>query len=211
MDKNQDRIDRLFDGDLPEDERRELERQMETDRGLRAELSSLNDAVRLLEGAKPLETPADFTRQVMQRLPEQRASLIDRVRTFLFRGRVLRWNMATAAVAALLLVTAGLAIRHYRPASVTTAQQQTVTVRLNFYAPAAQRVAVAGDFNRWQTNANPLVRADGGVWTVDIRLQPGSYSYMFVVNGTTWVPDPAAESFQDDGFGKKSAVMRVQT
>jgi 1,4-alpha-glucan branching enzyme len=54
-----------------------------------------------------------------------------------------------------------------------------------------------------------MVRRDGGVWTVDIPLRPGVYSYMFVVDGTAWVTDPDAESFQDDGFGNRNAVVRV--
>jgi hypothetical protein len=32
---------------------------------------------------------------------------------------------------------------------------------------------------------------------------------MFVVDGTAWVTDPDAESFQDDGFGNRNAVVRV--
>jgi hypothetical protein len=34
---------------------------------------------------------------------------------------------------------------------------------------------------------------------------------MFVVDGKAWVTDPKAETYRDDGFGNKNAVMRVRT
>jgi hypothetical protein len=40
-------------------------------------------------------------------------------------------------------------------------------------------------------------------------LQPGTYSYMFVVDGERWVTDPYASNFRNDGFGQKNAVLRI--
>jgi 1,4-alpha-glucan branching enzyme len=70
---------------------------------------------------------------------------------------------------------------------------------------------VSGDFNKWQVDADVMSRQDGGVWTIDIKLKPGVYSYMFVVDGKAWVTDPDAETYEDDGYGNKNAVMRVRT
>jgi 1,4-alpha-glucan branching enzyme len=90
-------------------------------------------------------------------------------------------------------------------------QEAGVTVRMNFYSPQAKQVSVAGDFNKWRTDALPMSRQDGGVWTIDLTLKPGVYTYMFVVDGKAWVTDPDAETYQDDGFGNKNAVMRIRT
>jgi 1,4-alpha-glucan branching enzyme len=116
--------------------------------------------------------------------------------------------MATALAVAAVLVLATVVVVRQTPREA--ARETVLTVKLAFYAPQAKRVAVAGDFNLWQPDKNTMVRRDGGVWTVDIPLRPGVYSYMFVVDGTAWVTDPDAESFQDDGFGNRNAVVRVR-
>ena len=129
------------------------------------------------------------------------------------------WNMATAFASALVLIVSLLTVsRQYAPptgptgvALRQTAQESVVTVRLNLYAPQAKNVAVSGDFNKWRVDSDVMSRQDGGVWTIDIKLKPGVYTYMFVVDGKTWVTDPDAETYQDDGFGNKNAVMRVRT
>jgi 1,4-alpha-glucan branching enzyme len=86
--------------------------------------------------------------------------------------------------------------------------ENVVTVRLRFRAPEARSVAVAGDFNKWRTNADEMKKSDGE-WSIDLKLKPGEYSYSFIVDGKSWVPDPGAEMYRDDGFGSRNAVLRV--
>src|SRR5579862_7378180 len=48
-------------------------------------------------------------------------------------------------------------------------------------------VCVAGEFNRWTRDANPMTRqADGRSWSLTLRLKPGVYQYKFVLNGDKW-------------------------
>ncbi len=71
-------------------------------------------------------------------------------------------------------------------------------------------VHLAGDFNDWSTSATPMADADGdGKWTVKLKLTPGPHLYKFVVDGATWMEDPNAEDFKDDGFGGKNSVIYV--
>jgi len=66
-------------------------------------------------------------------------------------------------------------------------------VRLMFDAPGARRVAVAGDFNRWDADATLLTLEEGSRrWSVTLALRDGEHRYAFVVDGTRWVPDPRA-------------------
>jgi hypothetical protein len=66
-------------------------------------------------------------------------------------------------------------------------------VRFTLVAPAAVRVAVAGDFNGWDPRATPLAAlAANGAWSVAVTLSPGRHRYAFVVDDTQWVADPAA-------------------
>ena len=74
----------------------------------------------------------------------------------------------------------------------------------------ANQIAVAGDFNSWNTNANQLVDPDGdGIWTGKMQLEPGRYEYMLVVDDGKWVTDPNAKVYADDGFGSKNAVLFI--
>jgi glycosidase len=47
---------------------------------------------------------------------------------------------------------------------------------------------------------------NGDAWTVDVTLDPGTYEYKFVVDGDTWIADPANPTTIDDGFGGVNSV-----
>jgi len=77
---------------------------------------------------------------------------------------------------------------------VATLRDTLRLVRLMFDAPDARRVAVVGDFNRWDAGATPLAREERTQrWSVTLALSGGEHRYAFVVDGTRWVPDPRAE------------------
>jgi len=217
MDSDRDMLHRFLDGDLTAGEREAFLRRMKDDPVLQKEHDALASALHMVNTSPRMTAPPAFTRDVMKRLPQKPVPFVVRLRDFLLRGRVLRWNMAAALVtAAVLILTIAALSRQYAvptgPAALHTGGQETaVTVRMNFYAPQARQVSVAGDFNKWQTDALPMSRQDGGVWAIDLALKPGVYTYMFVVDGKAWVTDPDAETYQDVGFGNKNAVMRVST
>ena len=48
------------------------------------------------------------------------------------------------------------------------------------------------------------------MWSVTIKLSPGTYQYKFVVDGTTWIKDPYAPSEAPDGFGGRNGQFDVQ-
>ena len=52
-------------------------------------------------------------------------------------------------------------------------------------------VAIAGSFNNWKLDANPLVSDPTGKnWHTSVSLPFGTYLYKIVVNGDTWIDDP---------------------
>jgi 1,4-alpha-glucan branching enzyme len=82
-------------------------------------------------------------------------------------------------------------------------------VRFVLEAPLATKVAVVGDFNRWDPEKDLLAGPDqNGYWTRTIPMNAGRYEYLFLMNGTIWVPDPAAFSV-DDGLGAANSVILV--
>ncbi len=82
--------------------------------------------------------------------------------------------------------------------------------RFTYLGPQANAVALAGTFNDWSTSADPLTKGTTGVWSVVKPLDPGTYQYKFVVNGTEWKADPANPNTTDDGYGGKNSVVTVQ-
>ncbi len=62
-------------------------------------------------------------------------------------------------------------------------------VEFSIYAPYAESVFVAGDFNNWNTSQLPLKKDQLGVWKRVIYLPPGRYEYKFIVDGE-YVADP---------------------
>jgi 1,4-alpha-glucan branching enzyme len=82
-------------------------------------------------------------------------------------------------------------------------------VRFALKAPHARRVAVVGDFNRWDEGTDIFEGPDEqGVWSKTVLLPKGRYEYLFLIDGKTWLPDPAALS-SDDGLGGANSVIFV--
>lgn len=82
-------------------------------------------------------------------------------------------------------------------------------VAFTLVAPRASTVAVVGDFNDWNPKASPLARSPAGTWETRVRLAPGQYNYAFIVDGSTWVPDPRAPRVAVDDFGSPNSVVTV--
>ncbi|MCB0635052.1 MAG: hypothetical protein KDC54_00460, partial [Lewinella sp.] len=53
----------------------------------------------------------------------------------------------------------------------------------------ATKVAVVGDFNDWQTDANLLEKKPQG-WQATLDLLPGTYHYKFVIDQAHYLTDP---------------------
>jgi hypothetical protein len=136
------------------------------------------------------------------------------------------WWIAAGVAAAAIMLFIGGALRRgtvpavrgpndgLAPGEIATAMLAAPgamrEVRFTLDAPGASRVAVAGDFNRWQPVQ--LRRDEGsGHWVITLPIADGTYSYSFVVEGRRWVADPVAPAAPDDGFGAPSSVLIVES
>lgn len=71
-------------------------------------------------------------------------------------------------------------------------------------------VTVAGTFNGWNKDKNPMQRSPGsGRWETTIQLAPGTYEYKFVLNGTDYVLDPKAPSVPDGNGNTNSQLSLI--
>jgi 1,4-alpha-glucan branching enzyme len=80
-------------------------------------------------------------------------------------------------------------------------------IEFSFHAPQASSVAVAGNFNNWDTQKSRLQR-DGDAWKASIPLAPGRYEYRFVVDGE-WITDPNCKECVSNDYGSTNSVLVV--
>ena len=77
-----------------------------------------------------------------------------------------------------------------------------------FY-PQAHTVQVAGDFNNWQPERNPMQNMGSGNWQVKIPLARGTYHYRLVVDGH-WQQDPYNKMTELNSYSELNSVLKVK-
>lgn len=149
------------------------------------------------------------------RLPvPTRPGPLRRAGIWLIRPRPIRVRPVVALAAAALAVAAVGLLNRPEPRaapSVTAAVGAGPSpVQFMLVAPAATAVSLVGDFNDWVAEATPMEGdVAEGLWVVTVPLPPGRYRYAFLVDGTTWVPDPDAPRTMDDDFGRPNSVLTI--
>jgi hypothetical protein len=100
------------------------------------------------------------------------------------------------------------------PVAAVRTRDTVFVTQFVLVAPDARQVSLVGDFNDWDRGATPLVHVAqgerGGVWTVELPLRPGRYSYAFLVDGHRWTADPNNPRAVGDDFGRPSSVVTVR-
>ena len=74
------------------------------------------------------------------------------------------------------------------------------SVTFRVWAPGASAVSVAGDFNEWNNEANPMKQCGNGIWEVKIKGAKKYDSYKYAITGpdgmTVLKSDPYARHFE---------------
>ncbi len=133
---------------------------------------------------------------------------------WIFEPRAIRLRpvwvpLAAAAVVALVWLGGRTGGDGGQASPQTAALSDTLFVRFQLLAPEAQQVAIAGSFSDWTPDALPLVRENGGLWSITLALPLGEHQYQFVIDGERWIPDPRAHAQLEDGFGGTNSVVIV--
>jgi 1,4-alpha-glucan branching enzyme len=75
-------------------------------------------------------------------------------------------------------------------------------------ANGAQEVALAGEFNNWETATNLLKKGKDGVFKGTLDLEAGKeYQFRYVLDGKEWANDPEADKYAPNGFGVENSVI----
>jgi len=199
-------------------EKQQVEQHLEECSACRAELKSLSASVKLIKSLPEVSTPPNFTENLMAKISREEIQIqstwMDRLKKQVTIPQLSFRFAGAAAITAIFVFLAFTFLFNFsglpgQPNQKEAVAQQ-VEVTFTISGINANQIAVAGDFNSWNTSANQLEDPDGdGIWTGKMQLEPGRYEYMLVVDDGKWVTDPNAKVYADDGFGSKNAVLFI--
>ena len=199
-------------------EKQLVEQHLEECSACRTELKSLSATVKLIKSLPEVSTPSNFTENLMAKISREEIQIqstwMDRIKKQVSIPQLSFRLVGSAAITAVFIFLAFTFLFNFSglpgQPSQDEAVAQQVEVTFTISGINANQIAVAGDFNSWNTSANQLEDPDGdGIWTGKMQLEPGRYEYMLVVDDGKWVTDPNAKVYADDGFGSKNAVLFI--
>lgn len=82
-------------------------------------------------------------------------------------------------------------------------------VEFTLYAPDANKVCIAGQFNDWNTKSMPMKKSKDGTWRIKMKLLLGKYEYKYFVDGA-WAQDISGAEMIPNPFGTSNCVVNVQ-
>jgi 1,4-alpha-glucan branching enzyme len=75
-------------------------------------------------------------------------------------------------------------------------------------ANGASKVNVAGDFNNWNETSDELNALKDGSFSLSFDLETGrNYQFRYILDGTNWINDESADTYQNGGFGSQNSVI----
>ena len=201
-------IDQVLDADTT----KQVDKHLKSCSTCNKEYQSLKEIVTSLNSLSTQPAPTDFTQNLMTKISQKeiqiQTSWIDRIKKQVSIPQLSFRLVGAAAAAALIVFFAFTFVFNTPDTSPICSAEVQFSLKIN--DGKAHTVAIAGDFNGWNPQANTLEDPDGdGIWTATLDLEPGRYEYMFVLDGEEWFPDPNALRYVKDGFGNKNAILEI--
>jgi 1,4-alpha-glucan branching enzyme len=75
-------------------------------------------------------------------------------------------------------------------------------------APQAHAVSVVGDFNDWNSTANPMRQMPDKAWFLTVELKHGHHRYGFLIDGVLTV-DPRGLGITRNDKGERVSLVSV--
>ena len=211
-------IDQVLDVDTAQ----QVDKHLKSCPTCNKEYQSLKEIITSLNSLSPQPAPKTFTQNIMAKISQEevqiQSSWMDRIKkrisipSLSFPRKwesMFSFRLVGAAAAAALIVFFAFTFIFNTPDTYPICSAE-VQFSLKINDGKAHTVAIAGDFNGWNPQANLLEDPDGdGIWTGTLKLEPGRYEYMFVLDGEKWFPDPNALRYVKDGFGNKNAILEI--
>jgi len=152
----------------------------------------LNESLPLLK-EEVFPPPSDFTQKVMLKINSSVKKPAGKEITAQSRFFSLLPRAAFAAAAIII-------------GFIFLKPQSTVAVTFKIMEPGAHTVALAGDFNNWDTESLKLKKRNGS-WKTKTALPRGRFQYAFIIDGEKWVADPYSKDYMDNGYGSRNSII----
>jgi len=225
-------IDKTLDADMS----KQIDEHLTTCSACREEHLKLKQVVSTLNSLLPQPAPENLTENIMTKISQKeiqiQSSWMDRIKKQISipglsfprslmsfprslmsfprkRESIFSFRLVGAAAAAALIVLFTFTFVFNTPETSPICSAE-IQFSLRIGDSKVHTVAIAGDFNGWNPQANILKDPEGdGIWTGTLKLEPGRYEYMFVLDGEKWFPDPNALRYVKDGFGNRNAILEI--
>lgn len=200
-----------------EDSTNQIKEHLRSCPSCQQEYQRLQKLISSLRSFTPQEAPADFTEKVMAKIAQEKIEINPSFWKEIKRKITVPLpslpSLRVMGVSSALIVVFLFFAFNYLFKPVEIIPLCSAEVKFSLRVEDNQQIhtiAIAGDFNNWDPQANILQDSDGdGIWTATLKLPPGRYEYMFVLNGEKWLPDPNALRYVKDGFGNRNAILEV--
>ena len=205
-------INLYIDQDLDQETSCQVEEHLKFCPACREEYSKLKQVVSALNSISPKPAPETLTQNIMAKISQEKIQIQPSWMDLLKRQISIpqfSFRLVGGAIAVAVFVFFAFTFIFNTPDTSCICSAE-VKFFLKINDNKAHTVAIAGDFNGWDPRANLLEDPEGdGIWTGTLKLEPGRYEYMFVLDGEKWFPDPNALRYVKDGFGNRNAILEI--
>jgi len=190
----------------------QVEEHLKSCSACREEHLKLKQVISAVNSLSPQPVPENLTENIMTKISQKeiqiQSSWMDLLKKRISIPRF-SFRLIGAAVVAVVVVFFVFTFMFNTPDTSLICSAE-VQFSLRISDGKAHTVAIAGDFNGWNPQENLLEDPEGdGIWTGTLKLEPGRYEYMFVLDGEKWFPDPNALRYVKDGFGNRNAILEI--
>ncbi len=85
-----------------------------------------------------------------------------------------------------------------------------VTFALPEDHPHADHAYVVGDFNDWDSTANPLVRRSNNTYSAVLTLEKGNrYAFRYRTEEGEWFNEKDADAYEHNEYGEENSVLEL--
>lgn len=175
-----------------------------------------NDHLGGLISKVPYDHTPDLENRIMAALQPYHPTFYQRVWLWLKQPMTFRISPAIAFLILISCLLPGAYLVNQFQGEVSSVSQvdaksEGIPVIFYYKGLHARSVAMIGSFNHWNPKGYELSwQPDLNRWVLKLRLNPGKYEYVFLVDGERVYPDPDADLIQKDEFGSQNSILFIK-
>lgn len=81
--------------------------------------------------------------------------------------------------------------------------------KFSYDFPEANTVSLIGDFNNWDRTKNVMELDEDGKWTAFLEIEPGKYTYKYLIDNMFMLNDPLANLYIPNEDGEMLSILII--